>query len=100
MQANDEGKYYKEPKMKITGIEIKSSSTPVFCREHLTDTVELMFKTMNKEIVTEKLLTIREQFNKEPIDQISRASGIKDYRGWTDNIEDLTQDFKFKKSIP
>ena len=97
---DDEGKYFKEPKMKITGIEIKSSSTPPFCREHLTETVDAMFKTMDKEIVTEKLLGIRQEFNNQPVDNISRASGIKDYRGWTDNIEDLTKEFRFKKSIP
>lgn len=80
------GKFYDEPKISGTGIEIIKSTTPKLCRTILTDlTKSLVFETaeMDKEsyiyYFNDKLANFKKQFYAAPIEEISQSVGIGDY---------------------
>lgn len=87
------GKYYDNPKVSGTGIEIIKSTTPKLCREILTDLMHsLMFdySADNKEeyisVFNEKLEIYRQKFYKAPLEDISQSVGVGDYNKYV--IED------------
>jgi len=87
------GKYYDDPKVSGTGIEIIKSTTPKLCREILTDLMHsLMFdySADNKEeyisVFNEKLEIYRKKFYKAPLEDISQSVGVGDYNKYV--VED------------
>ena len=90
------GKFYDDPKIAGTGIEIIKSTTPKLCREILTDlTRSLVFETteMDKEsyiyYFNDKLAKYKKQFYTAPIEDISMSVGIGDYEKYV--IDDKDQ---------
>ena len=91
------GKFYDDPKIAGTGIEIIKSTTPKLCREILTDlTRSLVFETeqMDKEsyiyYFNDKLAKYKKQFYSAPIEDISMSIGIGDYEKYViDDKENL-----------
>ena len=90
------GKFYDDPKIAGTGIEIIKSTTPKLCREILTDlTRSLVFETteMDKEsyiyYFNDKLAKYKKQFYTAPIEDISMSVGIGDYEKYV--IDDKEQ---------
>ena len=86
------GKFYDDPKIAGTGIEIIKSTTPKLCREILTDlTRSLVFETaeMDKEsyiyYFNDKLAKYKKQFYTAPIEDISMSVGIGDYEKYVIN---------------
>lgn len=80
------GKYYDQPKVSGTGIELVKSTTPKLCRSILTDLMNsLMFEyneDHKKEYILEfqtKLSSYRKKFYEAPIEDISQSIGIGDY---------------------
>lgn len=89
------GKFYDDPKIAGTGIEIIKSTTPKLCREILTDlTRSLVFETteMDKEsyiyYFNDKLAKYKKEFYTAPIEDISMSVGIGDYEKYVINDED------------
>ena len=87
------GKYYDEPKVSGTGIELVKSTTPKLCRTILTDLMNSLMFDYNEEHKEEyilafnsKLAEYRKQFYKAPIEDISQSVGIGDYKKYI--IED------------
>jgi len=87
------GKYYENPKVSGTGIEIIKSTTPKLCRTILTDLMNsLMFEydedDKNNYIMyfNNKLQEYRKQFYTAPIEDISQSVGIGDYKKYV--VED------------
>ncbi len=87
------GKYYDEPKVSGTGIELVKSTTPKLCRTILTDLMNSLMFDYNEEHKEEYILTFnnklaeyRKQFYKAPIEDISQSVGIGDYKKYI--IED------------
>jgi len=87
------GKYYENPKVSGTGIEIIKSTTPKLCRTILTDLMNsLMFEydedDKNNYIMyfNNKLQEYRKQFYTAPIEDISQSVGVGDYKKYV--VED------------
>ena len=87
------GKYYENPKVSGTGIELVKSTTPKLCRMILTDLMNSLMFDYNEENKEEyilsfnnKLAEFRKQFYKAPIEDISQSIGIGDYKKYI--IED------------
>ena len=67
---NSEGVQYKEPKLKMMGIEAVRSSTPAICRSMFKDTLKVILESNENE--TQKYIRqLRDQFIHSPIEDIS-----------------------------
>lgn len=89
------GKFYDDPKISGTGIEIIKSTTPKLCREILTDlTRSLVFEctSMDKEAYAiyfnDKLAAYKKKFYTAPIEDISMSVGIGDYEKYVIDDKD------------
>ena len=89
------GKFYDDPKISGTGIEIIKSTTPKLCREILTDlTRSLVFDCLNTErdeyiqAFNKKLAYYKKVFYNAPIEDISQSVGIGDYEKYVINDTD------------
>ena len=97
--AFSKGKYYDEPKISGTGIEIIKSTTPKLCRKILTElTKSLMFdfddSTPEKReeyimFFNDKLSEYRKEFYKAPVEDISQSIGVGNYKKYV--IDDTKQ---------
>ena len=72
---DSEGVRYKEPKIKISGIEAVKSSTPAACRKAIKDTIKLIV-TADEETVQKAIADFREKFNKLPFEDIAFPRGL------------------------
>ena len=90
---NNEGVQYKEPKLKIMGIEVVRSSTPQPCRDFLRDTIKVI---MNKdEEATQKFIEeCRAKFMSLPAEDIAFPRGVSDMDKWKDRAS------LYKKGTP
>ena len=73
---NVEGVQYKEPKLKLQGIEAVRSSTPYACRENIKKAISII---MNEdEAALQKFIAnFREQFMTLPFEQVAFPRGVK-----------------------
>jgi len=81
---NSEGVEYKEPKLKIMGIEAIKSSTPEVCRIAMKE----MFKVImtGSETNTQKAIEqFKNHFFTLPPENVSFPRGVSDALKWTDN---------------
>ena len=80
---NNEGVQYKEPKLKIMGIEVVRSSTPQPCRDMLRETIKVI---MNEdEEATQKFIEeCRQKFMSLPAEDIAFPRGVSDMDKWKD----------------
>jgi DNA polymerase elongation subunit (family B) len=80
---NSEGVQYTEPKLKIMGIEVVRSSTPMPCRNMLKDTIRVIMTTDEK--TTQKYIQeCRDKFNSLPPEDIAFPRGVSDIDKWKD----------------
>ena len=78
---DSEGVRYKEPKLKITGIEAVKSSTPAPCRKMIKDALKLMMSGTEDEVI-KFIDNARSEFQKLLPEQISfprTASDVRKY---------------------
>jgi DNA polymerase elongation subunit (family B) len=79
---DSEGVRYKEPKLKMMGIEAVKSSTPAPCRKMIKDALKLMMNGTEDEVI-EFIENARKDFNKLPPEQIAfprSASDVNKYK--------------------
>ena len=74
---NNEGVQYKEPKVKVVGLESVRSSTPAVCRNFIKETIDKIMKTSEEE-VQKDIQEKRKQFKKFSIEEIALPRGIGD----------------------
>jgi len=86
---DSEGVRYKEPKLKIMGLEIVRSSTPKFVQKKLKNAVDTILDSTEDEIIKYKDKVLLE-FMKEPLPNIAKVQGVS-------NID---YDLLTSKSIP
>ena len=67
---NSEGVQYKEPKLKIMGIEAVKSSTPAPCREKIKEALKIIMGGTEKELNV-FIREFREEFMEMPVEDIS-----------------------------
>ena len=80
---NSEGVQYKEPKLKIMGIEAVRSSTPAACRELIIESLNIILKEDEKAIqnfIQEK----KDAFFKLPPEEVSFPRGVKNVEKYMD----------------
>ena len=78
---DSEGVRYKEPKMKIMGLETARSSTPAFYREKLYEAYKIIVSKTNDELVA-FIDDVRAETRRRPIEEISfprTVSGFERY---------------------
>jgi DNA polymerase elongation subunit (family B) len=90
---NSEGVEYKEPDMKVMGLEIVKSSTPYVIREKMKQVVKLILNTDEK-TVQDYLAKYKEQFKQLSAEDIAFPRGINGLREYSDSVS------LYKKGTP
>lgn len=73
---DNEGVRYNPPKLKIVGLDIARSSTPAFIKKKLKDESIDLILDGNMEQIQDWLTKTKEEFFKQPLENISKASGV------------------------
>jgi DNA polymerase elongation subunit (family B) len=82
---NNEGVQYKEPQLKVMGLEMIKSSTPSAIREKMSQAIQLMV-TGTQEDIHEFIANFREQFKKLPAEEISFPRGLNGLNTYADAV--------------
>ena len=78
---NSEGVQYKEPQIKITGLEAIKSSTPTACRDKIKEALHIIMTSTESQL-HEMIENFRDEFKKLPIEDIAfprSMNGLKEY---------------------
>lgn len=75
----NEDDVYDPPKVKVTGVEIKKSDTPQFCKTELMRAVNDILDNQNKEKNIKLLNEIKKTFKAQSFDMIAQKSSIQEY---------------------
>jgi DNA polymerase elongation subunit (family B) len=82
---NNEGVQYKEPQMKVMGLEMIKSSTPSAIREKMKDAIKLMM-TGTENDVQNFIANFREEFKRLPPEEISFPRGLNGLNTYSDSV--------------
>ena len=80
---NNEGVEYAKPKIKVTGLEVKKSSTPDFFRSKLEDCIEIILNKTEDDLI-DYVSKAREEMEKVDITEISFPRGVNGVTKYTD----------------
>lgn len=81
---NSEGVQYKEPKLKMMGIEAIKSSTPLVCRDRMKELFRIIVN--GTELETQSFITdFRNEFNKLPAEDVSFPRSLSAVSKWRDS---------------
>jgi DNA polymerase elongation subunit (family B) len=81
---NNEGVQYKEPKIKVMGLEMIKSSTPSVIRGKMKESINIMMNGTEQDIHT-FISDFREEFEKFPPEEISFPRGLNGLTKYTDS---------------
>jgi DNA polymerase elongation subunit (family B) len=73
---DNEGVRYKEPELKMMGIEAVRSSTPNVCREKIKETIKLIMTT-DEETTRDFILKFKEEYKSLPFEDIASPRSVK-----------------------
>ena len=90
---NSEGVEYKEPKLKIMGIEAIKSSTPEVCRSAMKALFKVIM-TGSEENTQRAIQQFKDHFSSLPPENVSFPRGVSDLLKWKDSKE------VYKKGTP
>jgi DNA polymerase elongation subunit (family B) len=90
---NNEGVQYKEPQMKVMGLEMVKSSTPSAIREKMKETIQLMLRGTEEE-VQDFIENFRKEFKSLPPEEISFPRGLNGLKEYSDSV------MLYKKGTP
>ena len=82
---NNEGVQYKEPQMKVMGLEMIKSSTPAAIREKMKEVIQLMVNGTENDIHN-FISKFREDFRKLPPEDISFPRGLNGLNKYSDAL--------------
>jgi DNA polymerase elongation subunit (family B) len=91
----NEDDIFDPPYLKATGVEMKKSDTPAFCREHIEDAVKEIFNNEDHDKSYKQIQRIFKQFKKQPVDKIASVSSVGKFNDY--NTKDIA---KFKSGTP
>ena len=80
---NNEGVQYKEPKMKVMGLEMIKSSTPMVIREKMKEAIKIMMNGKEEDIHV-FIEEFKEEFKTLPPEEISTPRGMNGLAKYTD----------------
>ena len=84
---NSEGVQYKEPKLKISGLEAIRSSTPSSCRIKIKEALKIIM-TKDEDALIEFISDFRDEFETLPLEEIAfprSVNGVEEYEGTEKN---------------
>jgi DNA polymerase elongation subunit (family B) len=82
---NNEGVQYKEPQMKVMGLEMIKSSTPSAIREKMKEAIQLMVNGTQDDI--HKFIdNFRKEFKTLPVEEISFPRGLNGLNTYSDSL--------------
>lgn len=90
---NNEGVQYKEPKLKMMGIEAVKSSTPQVCRDKFKEIFKVIIESDEKTTQT-FISNFKKQYRKLPVEDISFPRGVSAVDKWHD------RNLIYKKGTP
>ena len=91
LNAHDvEGVRYKEPQLKIMGIEAVKSSTPAPCRQKIKDALKIIMSGDEKQLNT-FIQEFREEFMKLPLEEIAYPRSVNGIDKYTNKTEGESQ---------
>ena len=101
LNAHDvEGVRYKEPQLKIMGIEAVKSSTPAPCRQKIKDALKIIMSGDEKQLNT-FIQEFREEFMKLPVEEIAYPRSVNGIDKYTNKTEgELKLDLMTGKLMP
>jgi hypothetical protein len=82
---NNEGVQYKEPKMKVMGLEMIKSSTPAAIREKMRKSIDIMINGTESDI-HKFIEDFRNEFKQLPAEDISFPRGLNGLKEYSDNV--------------
>lgn len=82
---NNEGVQYKEPHLKVMGLEIKKSSTPLIVRDRMEQIIKLIMNGSESD-VQQFISNFREQFKDLCAEDISFPRGLNGLKLYSDSI--------------
>lgn len=82
---NKDGVTYKEPKLKMVGIETVKSSTPAVCRKALKDAIAIIMQKNEKELQN-YVANFREKFYTLPFEDVAFPRGVSDLTKYADPV--------------
>lgn len=82
---DSEGVRYKEPKLKIMGVEVQRSSTPKICRESLKECIKIIL-TKTEEDLINHIAEVKDEFYKASPEQIAFPRGVSDVKKYTNEM--------------
>jgi DNA polymerase elongation subunit (family B) len=80
---NSEGVQYKQPKLKMMGIEAVRSSTPAICRNMFKDVLKVILET-DEQSTQDYIHKLREDFNKAPVEDVAFPRSVNDLNKYKD----------------
>ena len=90
---NNEGVQYKEPQMKVMGLEMVKSSTPSAIRQKMKESIKLMLQGTEDDI-HKFIADFKAEFSKLPPEEISFPRGLNGLQEYSDRIT------MYKKGTP
>lgn len=90
---NNEGVQYKEPQLKIMGLEIAKSSTPAIVKQQMYDLIKIIINGTESQ-AQEFISTFQKEFNSLPPEDISFPRGVNGLREYADGVT------MYKKGTP
>ena len=90
---NNEGIQYKEPKLKVMGLEMIKSSTPSAVRVKMKESIKVMLNGTETD-VQKFIADFKEQFQHLPVEDISFPRGVNGIKEYADSAS------IYKKSTP
>jgi len=88
-----EGVRYKEPQLKIMGIEAVKSSTPAPCRQKIKDALKIIMSGDEKQLNT-FIQDFREEFMQLPLEDIAYPRSVNGIKKFTSNEKSDERDMK------
>ena len=82
---NSEGVQYKEPKLKMMGIEAVRSSTPSVCRDMFKEILKVILEK-DEAAVQERLRQMKEEFKSLPIEDVAFPRSVNLYKKSKDGV--------------
>ena len=82
---NNEGVQYKEPDLKVMGLEMIKSSTPSVVRDKMKELIKILVSGTESD-VQDFIAEFREQFKNLPVEEISFPRGINGLNTYSDSV--------------
>lgn len=82
---NNEGVEYKEPYVKVMGLEVVKSSTPAVIRGKMKEAINIMLRGTQEDI-HKFINNFREEFKKLPVEDISFPRGVNGITKYSDSL--------------